>query len=103
MKVEGGVPLKLTDGDYNDILPSWSQDGKWIYFGSRRSGGWQIWKVAVGNKELRRVTKNGGFSANKSLEGKSGYYTKYHMLGLWQGPCYCGERSPLLKSPPALL
>jgi Tol biopolymer transport system component/DNA-binding winged helix-turn-helix (wHTH) protein len=102
MKVEGGVPLKLTDGDYNDILPSWSQDGKWIYFGSRRSGGWQIWKVAVGNKELRRVTKNGGFSANESLDGKSVYYTKYHMSGLWQGPVDGGEERQILSGPPAL-
>ena len=70
MKAEGGVARPITHGDYNDIVPSWSRDGKAIYFGSKRSGSWQIWTAAVENGDLRQVTKNGGFVAKESPDGK---------------------------------
>lgn len=102
MKAEGDIPRALTDGDYNDIVPSWSRDAKWIYFGSKRSGSWQIWKVAVANGELQQVTKNGGFVANESWDGKSIYYTKYHSPGLWRVAIGGGQETQVLSGPPAM-
>lgn len=102
IKAEGGVPRSITHGDYNDIVPSWSRDGKSIYFGSKRSGSWQIWKAAVENGDLRQVTKNGGFVANESPDGKWIYYTKYHIPGLWRIPVEGGEEIQALSGPPAV-
>jgi Tol biopolymer transport system component len=49
----GGAPAPITDDPAEDMLPSWSSDGRWIYFGSNRNGDWQVWKTpaAVGPAE----------------------------------------------------
>jgi TolB protein len=43
--VGGGEEQQLTTaGDYDDG-PEYTPDGKWIYFNSIRSGGWDIWRM----------------------------------------------------------
>ncbi|HEX6880921.1 MAG TPA: DPP IV N-terminal domain-containing protein [Terriglobales bacterium] len=101
MSADGGTPKAVTSGDFNDIIPSWSADGRWIYFGSKRSDQWQIWKVSVDSGELKQVTSNGGFVAQESLDGRSLYYTKYGVPGLWRLPVMGGNEEKILDDPPA--
>jgi Tol biopolymer transport system component len=35
----------VAEGVNEQVSPSWSRDGKWIYFSSRQSGAYEIWKV----------------------------------------------------------
>ena len=72
----GGSARRLTDDKSEDVLPSWSRDGRWIYFGSRRSGDWQIWRMNMDNEQLEQVTRNGGFEAFESADGKTLYFAK---------------------------
>jgi Tol biopolymer transport system component len=58
-------------------MPSWSQDGRWIYFCSNRTGEFQIWKVPAEGGQAVRVTKNGGFEA---VEGPDGHYLYYSKM-----------------------
>lgn len=51
------------------LVPSFSRDGKWIYFASGDDDDWQVRKIAVSNGEQRQVTRNGGFSAQESSDG----------------------------------
>ena len=70
ISAEGGTPRRLTTEPVENNVPAWSRDGKWIYFSSNRTGTWQIWKVpSVGGSAIP-VTKNGGFSAQESPDGK---------------------------------
>ena len=41
----GGAVRRLTNNPAHDTAPSWSHNGNWIYFGSNRSGEFQIWKI----------------------------------------------------------
>jgi Tol biopolymer transport system component len=100
MSARGGVPRQLTDGEFNDIIPNWSADGKWIYFSSRRNGSWEIWKVSVESGQLQQVTKTGGFCAQEAPDGKSLYYTKYNLPGLWRMAASGGPETKVLDSPP---
>ncbi|HSE31047.1 MAG TPA: protein kinase [Pyrinomonadaceae bacterium] len=58
---DGGAPRRLTTEPSADIMPMWSTDGRWIYFGSDRGGDWQIWKMPAGGGEAVQMTKGGAF------------------------------------------
>lgn len=73
---EGGAPRCLTSGTSNEFMPSWSRDGQRIYFCSNDGGRPEIWKIPAEGGERVQVTKNGGFEAFESPDGKFIYYTK---------------------------
>jgi WD40-like Beta Propeller Repeat len=75
-------------------VPSWSRDGKWIYFGSRRTGEWQVWKTPVDRGDAVQVTQQGGFAAFESTDGKFVYYAKGRADGgLYRVPVEGGEET----------
>ena len=47
---EGGPTVSVTDGPATDWNPIWSPDGKYLYFGSDRSGSLNLWRVAIDEK-----------------------------------------------------
>ncbi len=55
---DGGVAKQLTSGDNNDVSPTWSPDGKWIAFVSKRGNDSanQIYVIAPDGGEARRLT-----------------------------------------------
>jgi eukaryotic-like serine/threonine-protein kinase len=76
----GGEPHRLTTEKTNEIRPSFSHDGAWIYFGSSR-GGYEIWKVPSAGGTPQQVTRNGGYEAFESPDGQWLYYTKNRPAG----------------------
>jgi len=92
VSAEGGKPHPLTLETSHDVIPSWSRDGRWIYFCSNRSGEFQTWKVPTAGGPAIQVTKQGGFEAFESPDGKLLYYTKGRGPGgIWQVPVTGGE------------
>jgi len=75
IRASGGKPARLTADPADDNVPSWSRDGNWVYFTSLRSGRRQVWKAPAGGGEAVPVTKNGGFAAMESVDGRSVFYT----------------------------
>jgi Tol biopolymer transport system component len=81
----GSVPRTITRGPYNDIVPAWSADGHWLYFGSNRSASWQIWKTpSEPSGSAEQVTTGGGMVALESADGHWLYFTKYGESGIWR-------------------
>jgi Tol biopolymer transport system component len=93
MNVETGAYRQLTTGFKDSYTPSWSHDGQWIYFGSEREGGEQIWKMPASGGAATRLTKNGGAIALESPDGKHVFYTKTTERGLWSLSLASGEES----------
>jgi Tol biopolymer transport system component/DNA-binding winged helix-turn-helix (wHTH) protein len=98
VEVPGGVPRLLpTIPGADNLSPSWSHDGKWLYFASKQgSEPFQIWKIPVQGGSPTRLTKNGGISPVESADGRFLYYSKYEMGGVWRTPLQDGEESQLL-------
>jgi len=74
MPAAGGKARRLTDHPSDETMPSYSLDGRWIYFTSMRSGRQQIWKIPTSGGSATRVTTNGGMRAIESPDRKSIYY-----------------------------
>jgi eukaryotic-like serine/threonine-protein kinase len=72
----GGQPRPITNHPSSNGLPSWSRDGKWVYFFSDRTGQREIWRVPSTGGASERVTTAGGNTAFESVDGKTLYYTK---------------------------
>jgi Tol biopolymer transport system component len=93
----GGPSRRLViEGGGVSSRPSWSQDGKWIYFSSRRSGSQQIWKVpSVGGKPVQ-ITREGGNHPFEAPGGDFVYYMGADTNSVWRVPVDGGEESLVL-------
>ena len=88
----GGAPVRLTDHPADDLVPSWSRDGKSIYFGSTRSGSYQIWRMSAQGADPVQVTKRGGTYAKESVDRKDLYYGRTApTTGVWRVPVTGGD------------
>ncbi len=94
--VERRVPRPLTTDTANDVNPSWSNDGRWIYFASNRSGSRQVWRMPAEGGPAVQVTQNGGFAAFESPDGQFVYYAKFPEPGIWRVPVEGGEETLVL-------
>jgi Tol biopolymer transport system component len=97
----GGATRRLTVDAENNVVPSFSRDGRWIYFASTRranptSADYQVWKVGVGGGRAVQVTVNGGFKAMEGPDGRFLYYTQAPRGALWRIPSAGGSAVKVL-------
>lgn len=66
-----GEIRRLTDAPGDEVAPSWSRDGEWVYFASprARNGMWQIYRVPAQGGEAQVVTRYGGVAAMEASDG----------------------------------
>jgi Tol biopolymer transport system component/DNA-binding winged helix-turn-helix (wHTH) protein len=83
---EGRNQHTVASGDYENVVPNFSRDGKSIYFASNRTHDWQIWKRDLSSGQETEVTRHGGFLAIESYDGRTLYYSKFEDGGLWSIP-----------------
>ena len=98
ISVDGGSPRAIVDDYWNNMVPSWSRDGKWIYFASNRadhSQETQVWKVSKDGAQVVQLTRNGGFSAYESVDGRTLYFakTRYANPEIWEVPAEGGTET----------
>jgi Tol biopolymer transport system component len=95
---DGGNPRRLTDETSEEVTPSWSRDGRWIYFASKRSGRWEVWKSVAEGGAAVQVTRRGGIRAFEAPDGKFIYYIKSDGPGIWRVPVNGGEEEVVVES-----
>jgi Tol biopolymer transport system component len=67
---EGGTPRRLTTQAGDENVPTWSRDGRYIYFSADRGSGRDIWRVSASGGIPERVTHGaGGYFACESADG----------------------------------
>jgi Tol biopolymer transport system component len=72
----GGSPRRITSEQPDAHVPSWSHDGQWIYFRSAQTGRNEIWRAPFAGGRSEQVTRDGGFAAFESADGKTLFYIK---------------------------
>jgi Tol biopolymer transport system component len=88
INVHTGATERVTTEPADENVPSWSRDERWIYFHSNHSGKSQVWKTRTDGTGAVQVTRQGGFAALESPDGRFLYYSKEAAGGpaLWRMP-----------------
>jgi Tol biopolymer transport system component/DNA-binding winged helix-turn-helix (wHTH) protein len=86
----GGRARRLTDNPADDRTPVWSADGQSIYFSSDKSGTREIWKKPAHGGEEIQITRNGGFAARETPDGRYFCYVSALRGDLWVIPIEAG-------------
>ena len=69
---DGGTPRRITTKADNEHTPTWSRDGRWVYFSSDEGTKRDIWRVPASGGTPERLTHGGsGPFACESADGKS--------------------------------
>jgi Tol biopolymer transport system component len=93
---EGGALRRLTPVAAGAAAPSWSHDGRSVYYASARSGNLEVWKIPAAGGAAVQVTRGGGFEAFESADGRYVYYLKGRAIpGIWRVPVGGGEEVPV--------
>jgi Tol biopolymer transport system component len=99
-EVAGGPPHILpTVPGADNTVPSWSRDGKWLYFSSNRGNEpTQVWKVPYpsGGAPIQ-LTKKGGVGPVESADGFVYYARTFDTDELWKIPAGGGEEALVMK------
>lgn len=80
LPVAGGAPVRLAEDPATDSGPAWASDGKAIYFGSLRTGQWEIFRVAVDGSGLTQIT-TGSRLVGKVAVSPAGHAIAYAQFG----------------------
>jgi Tol biopolymer transport system component len=67
------VPRKLNTDKSNIYLPSWSHDGKWIYFTSQETTGARIYRCPATGGKATALSTAAAERAEESFDGKTLY------------------------------
>ncbi len=98
LRSAGGSPNCISSGKYLDVAPTWSRDGKSIYFVSYRDGQSDLWRIPAGGSALGpevRITQHGALGPGfESFDGKFIYYVGSEK-GVRKVPVNGGEELPV--------
>jgi Tol biopolymer transport system component len=76
MDSDGGAAHRLTRDPGNENVPSWSHDGRWVYFVSDRTGAHDIWRIPATGGSEEQVTHDGAAYARESIDGKTLFFQR---------------------------
>jgi len=89
---DGSEPKRLTWETSQEDNPSWSHDGRWIYFRSDRDGIAQIWKIPAGGGTAVRITSGAASQGFESSDGTQLFFVRSSDVpGLWSIPVDGGD------------
>ena len=98
---EGGIPERITSSSAHDLRPMWAPDGQSLFFGSDRSGSWQIWRKDLEDGEATQVTVSGGFRGTFSETRQALFYTRSDTSGIWEKKLPDGEEQLFVVADPS--
>lgn len=82
---DGGERRQLTNSPFSDVFPRLSQDGRYIFFTSTRSGSSQVWRMNADGSDQVQITKSvGGHPKYISADGRLVYFESPLHRTLWR-------------------
>jgi len=92
---DGGTARRLTNGPLDSEVPSWSRDGRWIYYSTDGSGV-PIYKVSPQGGQPVLIAKNGGTGVIESKDANSLYY--FRDGAVWKTDLNGGDSTRMIET-----
>jgi eukaryotic-like serine/threonine-protein kinase len=73
---DGGSLRRLTSSPAAHTMPTWSHDGRFVYFTSDRGGAETIWRAPVAGGPEEQVTHTGGGRGEEAADGQTLYFQR---------------------------
>ncbi|MCW5978845.1 MAG: PD40 domain-containing protein [Bryobacteraceae bacterium] len=103
LSLPDGSPYRITADPAENILPSFSRDGRWLYYTSNRSGRLEVWKLPSDARDDKgeraiQVTRGGGLFPIESADGRFVYYAKEQRewTSIWRVPAGGGPEKAVI-------
>ena len=77
---DGGSLHRLTSNPADENLPSWSHDGRSIYFSSNRTGAETIWRVPAAGGPEEQVARAGGGRSREAPDGRTLFFQRASLV-----------------------
>ena len=95
---DGGERRQLTNSPFSDVSPRLSQDGRYIFFSSTRSGTTQIWRMnADGSDQVQITSREGGHPTYVTADGRLVYFQSPLHRTLWRVATTGGDETEVSK------
>jgi Tol biopolymer transport system component len=95
ISAEGGSARRLTNGPYDSYTPSWSRDGRWLYYTSSEPGS-PIWKLSPDGGIPVQIAKQGGSRVVESRDARSLYY--FRDGAIWKSDLRGGSETRVINA-----
>jgi serine/threonine protein kinase/Tol biopolymer transport system component len=96
ISVDGSGLRQITSDPADDILPSWSRDGRFIYFASTRTGRLEIRRAPAAGGTEEQLTREGGTAPFESLDGGTLYFMRKVTGALLARPTASGQERTIV-------
>lgn len=98
VNADGTGLRRFTTEESHESRPSWSADGRWIYFTSNRTGIDHVWRApADGSDRPVDVTRSEAIEGHESQDGRLLYFIRgLHRPGIMSMPISGGEPVPVV-------
>jgi serine/threonine protein kinase/Tol biopolymer transport system component len=93
MNANGSQAHIVTNDPWDDMMPSWSHDGRWIYFSCKESGALEVCRKPAAGGATTLVTAEGGSDPRESPDGQFVFYAR--AKGIWRAPRNGGNAVPI--------
>jgi Tol biopolymer transport system component/predicted Ser/Thr protein kinase len=107
IRTDGSGLRQVTRDPSSEIVPSWSRDGRFIYYASNRTGRFEVWRVAAEGRSAEggvqeQVTSEGGIVPVESVDGQTLYYQAAERGALLARPTSGGRPRTVLPCVPTM-
>jgi eukaryotic-like serine/threonine-protein kinase len=102
IRTDGSGLRQITRDPGSEVVPSWSRDGRFIYYASNRTGRYEAWRVAVEGGTEEQLTSEGGAVPVESPDGRTLYYQAAERGALLARPISGGRPRSVLPCVPTL-